>query len=190
MKTLKTISILLIFAMILGSCVNKKQKELSKSQRLEYNSYGKEMKISEDNQKGLIAHQPQPRIKFSCERMNLIKRFKRFNDPNKISYIYLIDFGRIMAFYTIKGKVSSLNSLLSNPEQIVQFPIIDRHNSVNKYVSHAVSSAAEDGSYGDNGDGIFFFTTDDTYVEWNGNYMLCDKPLKLSTQPLLLEYLK
>jgi len=48
-----------------------------------------------------------------------------------------------------------------------------------------VDSPQLDGSYGTNGDGIFFFTTEGAYVEWNGEYMVSDFPLKMSTTPAL-----
>jgi len=47
------------------------------------------------------------------------------------------------------------------------------------------SGPAEDGSYGSNGDAIFFFATDGTYLEWNGRYHLSDKPLKLTQPPMV-----
>jgi hypothetical protein len=50
----------------------------------------------------------------------------------------------------------------------------------------AVESPQEDGSYGTNGDAIFFFSTDGTYFEWNGKYLLADRPFQLSEQPLLI----
>jgi len=68
--------------------------------------------------------------------------------------------------------------MLTNPEQVIY-----------QHASHVVSSPAEDGSYGTNGDAIFFFTTEGVYVEWRGDYMLCDQPLKLSTTPELV-YIK
>jgi hypothetical protein len=42
-----------------------------------------------------------------------------------------------------------------------------------------------DGSYGTNGNAIFFFTTAGVYVEWNGEYMMADQPLQLATPPEL-----
>ncbi len=120
---------------------------------------------------------PPPKLSMSQERKNLIERLTRFNTDSKVSYIYLVDFGKVMAFYTVKGKVSSVNSLLTTPEQIIRTIAATRH---------VVASPDLDGSYGSNGDAVFFFTTDGTYVEWNGRYMLCDKPLKLSTPPQLV----
>ena len=86
-----------------------------------------------------------------------------------------------MAFYPVKGKVSSVNSLLTQPEQ----PVWEYHGGhQSKAVAGVtVPSPDLDRSYGSNGEAIFFFTTDDTYVEWRGDYMLCDKPLKLTTPP-------
>lgn len=124
---------------------------------------------------------PPPKLDKSQERINLTKRLQRFNTDSKVSYIYLIDYGKVMGFYTVKGKVSSVNSLLTTPDHIVSF---NRMNGGDHSV--VVASPDLDGSYGTNGDAIFFFTTDDTYVEWSGHYMLCDKPLKMSTPPQLI----
>ena len=140
----------------------------------------KEQAKTEENQLRLLTTQPPESLDWSLERDQINKRTRLWNDPNKVSYIYLISYGKVMAFYTIKGKVSSVNSQITNPEQI-------------KYYRQSLTtlpSPAEDGSYGSNGDGIFFFTTEKTYVEWAGSYMLCDKPLKLTTQPTLIRNIK
>lgn len=186
MKTIIKFLMAIVAVFLIASCASKEQRELAESQRLDKNSFGKEMQATEQNQSRLLIAQPLPTMDNSLERDNLTRRTNTFNNKNKVSYIYLIDYGQIMAFYAIKGKVSSVNSMLSNPEQIVQFPVVGRDGGINRYDTHVVSSAAEDGSYGTNGDGIFFFTTDGTYVEWNGKYMLCDKPLRLTQQPMLV----
>lgn len=139
----------------------------------------KEQELTERNQERLIAAQPPVSLDWSLERENINKRTQRWNDPNKVSYIYLVNYGKVMAFYTIKGKVSSVNSQITNPQQLVE-------RWEDRYL---MPSPAEDGSYGENGDAIFFFTTDDTYVEWAGDYMLADKPLKLSTPPVIVRQL-
>lgn len=144
-----------------------------------------EQKLTEENQGKLLQTQPPMRLDWSLERENINKRTELWNDTNKISYIYLVSYGKVMTFYTIKGKVSSVNSQITNPEQAVDDP----HGS---YESGSVTlpSPAEDGSYGTNGDAVFFFTTEGAYVEWNGEYMLADQPLSLKTQPELTRIIK
>ena len=144
-----------------------------------------EQNLTEANQKKLLETQAPPKLDWSLERDNLIRRTTLWNDKNKVSYIYLVSYGKVMAFYTIKGKVSSVNSQITNTEQI-------KTNEYNYSSGWAVTlpSPSEDGSYGTNGDAIFFFTTDGTYVEWAGDYMLADQPLKLTTQPELVREIK
>lgn len=145
-----------------------------------------EAELTEANHLKLIKAVPAPQLQTSQERKNLERRLTRFNDENKISYIYLISYGRVMAFYPIKGKVSSVNSRLTSSEQIVE----DMHGDYSSG-GRVIESPQLDGSYGTNGDAIFFFTADtNTYVEWAGEYMLVDKPLKLSTQPALIRKIK
>lgn len=134
---------------------------------------------TEQNQAKLLIAQPPPALNWSLERDNITKRTSLWNDPAKVSYIYLVNYGKVMAFYVIKGKVSSVNSQITNPEQIVW----DRVYAGGEPQANVLPSPSEDGSYGTNGDAVFFFTADGTYVEWAGDYMLCDKPLKLSTPP-------
>jgi hypothetical protein len=142
----------------------------------------KEAKFSEQQQGRLLNAHPQPILEYSLERVNLIERLERFNDPNKVSYIYLLsDTGQIYTFLPIKGKVSSVNSKLSTGEQIVDDPFASVGNG-----GEVVESPQEDGSYGTNGDAIFFFAADGTYFEWNGKYLLADRPFQLSEQPLLI----
>ena len=147
-------------------------------------SIQQELATTENQQNIHLKTTPPPRIQQSQERKNLIERLQRFNTDSKVSYIYLVNYGKVMAFYTVKGKVSSVNSLLTQPIQ----PEWKRgHQAV---AGVTVASPDLDGSYGTNGDAIFFFTTDNTYVEWSGDYMLCDKPLKLSTPPELVIQVK
>jgi hypothetical protein len=144
-----------------------------------------EQATTENQQAIHLQTMPPPVLKRSQERKNLIERLERFNTDSKVSYIYLVNFGKVMAFYPVKGKVSSVNSLLTTPEQIKSF-----YHTQGGDHSVVVASPDLDGSYGSNGDAVFFFTTDGTYVEWSGDYMLCDKPLKLSTPPELVLEIK
>jgi len=148
----------------------------------ESKSFMAESQHTEDNHATLVAAVPAPLLDTSLERVQLKKRLIRFNDENKISYIYLIDRGVIMAHYVIKGKVSSVNSKLTTQEKIVDDPW--RYRSGGK----VVESPALDGSYGTNGDAVFFYLAEnDAYVEWNGTYLLFDQPMRMTTQPILVQ---
>ena len=127
-------------------------------------------------------------LNWILEREQLIKRTNLWNDESKISYIYLVSYGKVMSFHAIKGKVSSVNSMLTNPEQVVG--TCNDGNMTTNCTSLIASAPAEDGSYGSNGDAVFFFTTDGVYIEWNGEYMLADQPLKLSTPPVIVRDIK
>jgi hypothetical protein len=140
----------------------------------------KEMEETERNHKRLAAAIPPPVLGTSLERKNLVARLERLNQTHMVSYIYLVSYGKVMAFYTVAGKVSSLNSLLTTPEQIVRVCGGDVCSA------EVIPSPDFDGSYGKNADGIFFFTTDGAYVEWGGEYLWADKPLKITTPPELV----
>ena len=143
-----------------------------------------EMYATEANQKKLIQSVPIPQFETSQERKNLVRRLETFNKEDKISYIYLINYGKVMAFYTVKGKISSVSSYLTTSEQLV-----NGHGDLCDYIEapcYVMESPDLDGSYGTNGDAIFFFTTEDAYVEYKGDYMVSDQPLKLTTPPELV----
>lgn len=158
------------------------------------NTFLKEQALTEVNQRVLEVAQPTPKLEDSTERQNLIKRMSLFNDPNKLSYIYLLSYGRVMAFYTIKGKVSSINSLLTNPTQLINSYYQGESCSgrSNGGDCQQVPSPDLDGTYGANGpEGtIFFFTSSNAYVEWHGDYMMSDQPLQLSTPPEMVMSVK
>lgn len=164
-------TVAVVAALYVTGCDNQRQAR----------TQAQEQATTEAQQEIHLKAVPPPRLETSQERKNLVERLERFNTDSKVSFIYLVSFGKVMAFYTVKGKVSSVNSLLTTPEQIV-----DAKPSSTQYNFRVVASPDLDGSYGSNGDAVFFFTTDGTYVEWSGDYMLCDKPLKLTTPPELV----
>ena len=189
-ELLVIIAIIVVLAIIVGSQTNAGWFN-SKPNASNENTFMREAALTELNQRKLINAVSVPKLETSQERKNLVRLLERFNTEDKISYIYLINYGKVMAFYVIKGKVSSVNSLLTNPEQIIDDygKQCDRSSPGNGNC-YIVSSPDIDGSYGTNGDAIFFFTTDDVYVEWRGDYMLADQALKLTQQPELIREIK
>ena len=144
-----------------------------------------EMQQNEENQQRMIRAVQTPKLQTSLERKNLVRRLERINRENMVSYIYLIDSGKVMAYYTVSGKVSSLNSYLTAMERIESFPV---GNNTTQWVT--MEAPDQDGSYGKNTDGVFFFTTEGAYVEWKGKFLWADQPLKISQPPELVQILK
>lgn len=149
-----------------------------------------EQSTAESNHERLISQVPIPQIKDSLERRNVAKRAETFNNSDKISYVYLVSFGKVMSFHTAKGKISSLESYMNPTERLVDSNgnkcKRDWVSNVGFEPCYALSAPEIDGTYGSNPEGIFFFTTEGAYVEWNGEYMVSDQPLKLTTPPELV----
>lgn len=140
-------------------------------------------------QRTLISSTPIPQLDTSLERANVAKRAVLFSKSDKISYIYLVSYGKVMAFYTVKGKVSSLRSYMAPMQKIVRPNGNDNCSDISDNCM-VVDAPDIDGTYGENVEGVFFFTTEGAYVEWKGDYMMSDQPLRLATQPELIREIK
>ena len=173
--------VLLIVAAMASGCMESTEKYSDTTS-------GQEAKLTETNQARLLKSSPPPELKHSLERENLGRRLNLLNNENKIFYIYLVSYGKVMAEYVAKGKVSSVNSKLTTQEQIVRDPFT--YGSSSNRAGKVVESPDLDGSYGTNGDAIFFFTTSGAYVEWSGEFMVSDFPMKLTTPPELVREIK
>lgn len=157
-----------------------------------------ETKQAAEVQKNVIKNIPIPQVANSLERANVAKRAQLFDSPDKISYIYLVNYGKVMAFYTVKGKVSSLRSYMVPTEKLVNAngDTCSRGDEAGGYgysdshQCYTINAPDIDGTYGENVSGIFFFTSEGAYVEWKGDYMMSDQPLKLTTQPELVREIK
>jgi hypothetical protein len=110
------------------------------------------------------------------ERKNLVERLRRFSAQNKIGYVYLMSFGKFVGYYTIKGKISSTMSQLTNTQQTWE---ASRDNDT------IVDSIGDDGSFGPNEPGAFFFTTNGTMVQTTLDYVYSDQPLSIKVPNLL-----
>lgn len=132
-----------------------------------------EQAATELNQRGLLSSQPPPKISWSLERQQLINRVKLQNDRTVFFYLYLFIEGSPKPVgYYIVDKVSSVDSQLTNPSQLVR-GVGDSSTSMD----FVMPSPSEDGSYGTNGSGIFGFTPDGAYLESNMKYIVSLIPL-------------
>lgn len=134
---------------------------------------------TENNQQRLLVTQPPPDITWSLERDNLTKRFKLQNDRSIMFYMYVFIEGVAdpIGYYQV-NKISSVNSQLTNPMQMVDDP-----NGSMEAGSCVLPSPAEDGSYGENGNAVFGFTPEEIYIEHNMKYIVSTVPLSF-TKPV------
>ena len=116
----------------------------------------------------------------SLECKNLREKEKRNSDPARIGYVYLYNFdGSIKGYFVVKGKVSSTQSQMGAMDMIVDAcPSSD-------YCPEIMEAAGDDGTYGPNENGIFFFLeSNGTMVTYSGEYILTDQPLELQVKKL------
>jgi hypothetical protein len=142
-----------------------------------------QQKITEQYARNLTSAVPYPlaQMKDSIERRNLRERLLRYNDPDKISYIYLLSqTGQVITYYTIKGKVSNNSSQMTNSQNV------NDCTAWRNPCRTVTDSMGDDGSYGPNEAGVFFFTTEDVMVTWNGSYLLSDAPQEIKTPPVII----
>jgi len=137
----------------------------------------------------LVSNQPTPTdIDYSLERYNLTKRAYWVNGQREkantlpcavekpLGYIVLFtESGSVIGSFVVDGKVSSLNSYLT-PDSEYYEKIRTGDESGWSVTTNNQWIADVDGSYGENDNGIFFFTTDGKYIEWTGTYLYSDIP--------------
>ena len=156
-------------------------------------SYQYEIKLTEKNHQNLVRGQPPQMMDSSLERQNLINRYEYLNDENNVHHVYLIDEGQVMGYYVAQGKVSSVNSKLTNDKQIVKAQRAGFDSSgegpggAHGPNYKVVESPQMDGSYGTNGPGIFFFTTSGDYVETDLDYVVSEEPRNIQDEVILVD---
>ena len=136
----------------------------------------------------LARNQPTPTdISYSLERYNLIRRAYWVNGQREkantlvceiekpLGYIVLFtESGSVVGRFVVDGKVSSLNSYLTPDSEYYEYSGGD-YKTKNKWIADI------DGSYGENDNGIFFFTPDGKYIEWTGIYLYSDIPFEVES---------
>jgi hypothetical protein len=128
-------------------------------------------------------------LNYSLERYNLIRRAYWVNGQREkanmlvcevekpLGYIVLFtEQGAVIGSFIVDGKVSSLNSYLTPDSEYFELVAgggSSSYNYKNKWLADV------DGSYGYNDNGIFFFTIDGKYIEYNGTYLYSDIPFEV-----------
>ena len=82
-----------------------------------------------------------------------------------------------IGYYQV-NKISSINSQLSNPQQIISG--LSRNNNLPGSTAVVIDSPSEDGSYGTNGDAVFGFTPEGICIQTNMHYITSTVPLNFN----------
>lgn len=130
-------------------------------------------------------------INYSLERYNLIRRAYWVNGQREkantlvcqvekpLGYIVLFSGNTTVGRFVVDGKVSSLNSFLSPDYVETIYQDGGEYGGGNLVINTELADI--DGSYGENDNGIFFFTPDGKYVEWTGEYLYSDIPFEVDS---------
>lgn len=175
MKKLMIILIAVTMLFLLTAC------EVSGSRQDIYNTQANANSIQEN--------QPTPDdLEYSLERYNLIRRAYWVNGQREkaislpceierpLGYIVLFtEGGGVVGRYIVDGKVTSLNSYLTPDSEWYEN---------GEYRNNWLADV--DGSYGENDQGIFFFTPDGKYIEWTGIYLYSDIPFEVTTPTIVI----
>ncbi len=138
-------------------------------------------------------------LNYSLERYNLIRRAYWVNGQREkantlvcevekpLGHIVLVSHGNIFGSFIVDGKISSLNSYLTPDSEYYEL-VAGSGSSSYSYTNKWLSDV--DGSYGYNDDGIFFFTPDGKYVEWNDVYLYTDIPMEVKNPIITYKEIK
>lgn len=178
-KALSIISALLIMISLCGCDIDQSALDSSKGSI-------NDIKKTKEAANTLQGNQETPTdINFSLERYNLIRRAYWVNGQREkadtlicevdkpLGYIVLFTGNTVVGNFIVDGKVSSLNSFLTPDSEYYEYYGGD-YSCKNNWLADV------DGSYGENDSGIFFFTPDGKYIEWNGTYLYSDIPFEVA----------
>lgn len=176
MNRITIITATLIAALTVAGCEKEPEKPTAQSS-------GEKVTEQAFGQQSTAVPYPADKLKDSLERRNLRERLLRQNKPNSISYLYVLSFGKPLGFYTVKGKVSSTQSQMTTDQ--LQVCKDHKGDHASACVPAVVNAPGDDGSYGANEEGIFFFTTENNMVTTNLDYVLSDQPLAFNVPELV-----
>ena len=155
----------------------------------EPSSYEQQSQANEENVKSLISRQELPKLTRSLDFENVKRRMEYLNQSNTVGYLYLLtENGQLIKEVQVAGKITSLNTYITPMEEIREVAK-GRGGVESAYPpSFEVVQAPDlDGTYGENVDGVFWFTPEGIYQEWVGLYLFSSERLSFTTQPLLIE---
>ncbi len=122
----------------------------------------------------------------NAERDNIIRRGQFVSQPDLVGYIVLLSPQGPVAYYTVRGKVTSSGKRLEQPLVNDCYDGVDgAGDSSGSCVGALTDAPSYDGTYGSSDQYVYFWTTAGQYVQWStGNgfgYLYSDQPIQPNT---------
>ena len=118
----------------------------------------------------------------NAEIENIQKRLEITSSPGKIGYVVLLnEAGQPILYTSVKGKLTSGSKRLTKPYDIVVAGGTGTH-----YEWKVVPAPSDEGTHGSSSPYIYFWTHEDRYVQWSGDYLYSDQPIRLRVKPLVI----
>jgi len=135
------------------------------------------------NQQAEVAKQAANSIRFdgNAEIENIKKRLELTSNPNLLGFVVLFLDNQPIAYYSVKGKVTSGSKRLT-PSAEVNY----RSGGTNGNLVAAVTpTPSDEGTFGSSSEYIYFWTTEGRYIQWDGKYLYSDQPIRLRVEPIV-----
>ena len=118
----------------------------------------------------------------NAEIDNIKRRLELTSDPGLVGYVVLFnDVGTPILYTGVIGKITSSGKRLT-PKQEMRSG--DRGNYFGDFV---VDAPSDEGTHGSSSPYIYFWTPSGQYIQWSGNYLYSDKPLRLDSTAVVVK---
>ena len=121
------------------------------------------------------------RFNDNAEIENIRRRLEITGNPNQLGYIVLMNAaGQPIMYEGVMGKVTSGGKRLTEPDRVVYYSNANGQAWVNR------AAPSDEGTFGSSTPYIFYWNSDGVYRQWSGDYLYSTQPMRLQTQPLVI----
>lgn len=113
----------------------------------------------------------------NAEIGNISRRVRMTANPGQIGYILLLnESGTPIVYASVRGKVTSGGRRLTPAH----------HLDCNSYGCGQIEQPGDEGTFGSSNPYIYFWTTEDQYYQWSGQYLYSDRPFRTTVTPFVV----
>lgn len=117
----------------------------------------------------------------NSEIENIRRRLELTSNPGQIGFVLLLnEMGKPVMYTSVKGKITSGGKRLTSPQQ-TQAADCGEFNC-----DQLIEAPSDEGTYGSSNPYIFFWTTNDQYIQWSGKYLYSDKPFRITDPTIVI----